>query len=87
LAQGPLAESFADGDRTPPQFDLDTHAVRLPESFKSSVRAWQEAGWHLLGVGKELGDVHVPATVNSAINEFLFGQPALAAMELDEDAF
>ena len=32
--------------------------------------------------------MHVPATVNSAINEFLFGgQPALAAMELDEDAF
>ena len=82
-----MAESFADRDRTPPQFDLDTHAVRLPESFKSSVRGRQEAGWHLLGVGKELGDVHVPATVNSAINEFLFGQPALAAMELDEDAF
>ena len=39
LAQGPLAESFADGDRIPPQFDPDTHAVRLPESFKSSVRA------------------------------------------------
>jgi alkylation response protein AidB-like acyl-CoA dehydrogenase len=77
LAQGPLAESFADGDRNPPEFDPDSHAVRLPESFKSSVRAWQEAGWPLLGLDEGLGDVHVPAAVNSAINEFLFGaQPA-----------
>jgi hypothetical protein len=44
LAQGPLAVSFADGDRKPPEFDPDSHAVRLPESFKASVRAWQEAG-------------------------------------------
>ena len=77
LAQGPLAESFADGDRNPPEFDPESHAVRLPESFKASVRAWQEAGWPLLGIDEGLGDVHVPAAVNSAINEFLLGgQPA-----------
>jgi alkylation response protein AidB-like acyl-CoA dehydrogenase len=77
LAQGPLAESFADGDRNPPEFDPGSHAVRLPDSFKASVRAWQEAGWPLLGLDEGLGDVHVPAAVNSAINEFLFGaQPA-----------
>jgi alkylation response protein AidB-like acyl-CoA dehydrogenase len=77
LAQGPLAYSFADGDRHPPQFDPDTHAVRLPESFKTSVWAWQRAGWPLLGLDEELGSVHVPATVNAAINEFLLGgQPA-----------
>ncbi len=77
LAQGPLADSFADGDRNPPQFDPDTHAVRLPESFKSSVWAWQDAGWSQLGLDEELCSVHVPATVNAAINEFLLGgQPA-----------
>jgi len=77
LAQGPLADSFADGDRNPPQFDPDTHVVRLPESFKASVWAWQDAGWPQLGLDEELGSVHVPATVNAAINEFLFGgQPA-----------
>ncbi len=70
LAQGPLAESFADGDRNPPEFDPDSHAVRLPESFKASVRAWQEAGWPLLGLDEatrrcararsgELGDQRV----------------------------
>ncbi|PXX07667.1 acyl-CoA dehydrogenase [Mycolicibacterium moriokaense] len=77
LAQGPLAESFADGDRNPPEFDPDSHAVRLPESFKASVRAWQDAGWPQLGLDEGLGDVHVPAAVNAAVNEFLFGaQPA-----------
>jgi alkylation response protein AidB-like acyl-CoA dehydrogenase len=77
LAQGPLADSFADGDRNPPQFDPDTHAVRLPESFKASVWAWQDAGWPQLGLDEDLGSVHVPATVNAAINEFLLGgQPA-----------
>ena len=39
LAEGPIAESFADGDRNPPVFDPKTHSVTLPESFKKSVRA------------------------------------------------
>ena len=30
LAEGPVAESFADGDRHPPTFDPDTHVVSLP---------------------------------------------------------
>ena len=39
LAEGPIAESFADGDRNPPVFDPATHTVKLPESFKKSVNA------------------------------------------------
>ena len=39
LAEGPLAESFVDGDRNPPTFDPKTHTVTLPESFKKSVNA------------------------------------------------
>ena len=39
LAEGPIAESFVDGDRNPPVFDPKTHSVTLPESFKKSVRA------------------------------------------------
>ena len=31
LAEGPVAESFADADRNPPTFDPDSHAVTLPE--------------------------------------------------------
>jgi hypothetical protein len=37
-AEGPFAESFADADRNPPTFDPETHAVTIPESFKTSVR-------------------------------------------------
>ncbi|MHC9295310.1 acyl-CoA dehydrogenase family protein, partial [Mycobacterium sp. LTG2003] len=45
LAEGPIADSFAEGDRNPPVFDPDAHTVTLPEAFKKSVRAVQEAGW------------------------------------------
>ena len=45
LAEGPIAESFADGDRNPPTFDPKTFSVTLPESFKKSVRAVLDAGW------------------------------------------
>jgi len=41
LAEGPLAEAFADADRNPPTFDPATHAVTIPEPFKKSLRAWQ----------------------------------------------
>ena len=45
LAEGPLAESFADGDRNPPIFDPETHSVTLPEAFKKSYRAIIDGGW------------------------------------------
>ena len=38
LAEGPLAESFAEGDRNPPTLDPQTHDVALPDAFKESVR-------------------------------------------------
>ena len=34
LAEGPVAESFVEGDRNPPVFDPETHSVKLPDSFK-----------------------------------------------------
>ena len=43
LAEGPIAESFADADRNPPVFDPKTHSVAIPESFKKSVRACSTA--------------------------------------------
>ena len=52
LAEGPIAESFADGDRNPPVFDPDTHTVTLPESFKASVRAYIDGGWNKVDPGR-----------------------------------
>jgi alkylation response protein AidB-like acyl-CoA dehydrogenase len=76
-AEGPLAESFADGDRNPPVFDPETHTVRLPEAFKKSFRAWHAGEWFRVGVPEEIGGVEVPAAVEWAINELALGaQPA-----------
>ncbi|MFI6042303.1 acyl-CoA dehydrogenase [Nocardia sp. NPDC051321] len=77
LAEGPLAESFADADRNPPVFDPQTHTVAIPESFKKSFRALQEGGWEKLGIPEELGGLGVPRTVHWAISELILGaQPA-----------
>ena len=77
LAEGPLAESFADADRNPPTFDPKTHAVTLPESFKASLRAWQHGEWFRIGLNEAVGGVPAPSIVEWAINEFALGaQPA-----------
>src|SRR5215470_5321955 len=51
LASGPLAESFADGDRHPPVFDPATHSVHIPESFARSFRAFMDAEWFSIRQG------------------------------------
>src|SRR3954469_17134534 len=77
LAEGPLAEAFADADRTPPTFDPATHAVTIPESFKKSLRAWQQGEWFRVGLAEDIGGVSAPAMVAWSINEFALGaQPA-----------
>ncbi|BBZ32076.1 acyl-CoA dehydrogenase [Mycolicibacterium confluentis] len=77
LAEGPLAESFAEGDRHPPTFDPDTHIVTLPEAFKTSFRAWQQGEWFRIGLLEGVGGVPAPAMVAWAINELPLGaQPA-----------
>jgi alkylation response protein AidB-like acyl-CoA dehydrogenase len=73
LAEGPVAESFADADRNPPTFDPETHTVHLPESFKKSVRAWQQGEWFRVGLAEEIGGVPAPAILEWAINEFVLG--------------
>lgn len=60
LAEGPVAESFVEGDRNPPVFDPKTHSVMLPESFKKSVNAMLEAGWDKVGIDEALGACRCP---------------------------
>ena len=60
LAEGPIAESFADSDRNPPTFDPKTFSVTLPESFKKSIRAVQDAGWDRAGLDEALGGMPMP---------------------------
>ncbi|WP_147123895.1 acyl-CoA dehydrogenase family protein, partial [Nocardia neocaledoniensis] len=77
LAEGPVAEPFAETDRTPPVFDPATHSVRLPEPFKKAVRAWLDAEWPRLAKSEHVGGVPAPSMVGWAINELVLGaQPA-----------
>lgn len=73
LAEGPIAESFADGDRNPPVFDPKTHTVTLPEPFKKSVRAAIDGGWDKVGLYEELGGVPAPKALLWALNEHILG--------------
>ncbi|MGW6423534.1 acyl-CoA dehydrogenase [Nocardia sp. NPDC055053] len=73
LAEGPLAESFADADRNPPTFDPNTHAVTLPESFKKSYKALEEGEWAKVGVVEELGGLNAPSAITWALSEMVLG--------------
>ncbi|MFC4374103.1 acyl-CoA dehydrogenase [Nocardia halotolerans] len=73
LAEGPLAESFADADRNPPTFDPNTHTVTLPESFKKSYKALEDGEWAKVGVVEELGGLAAPSAVTWALSEMVLG--------------
>ncbi len=73
LAEGPIAESFVEGDRNPPTFDPKTHSVTLPESFKKSVRAVLDAGWDRVGLDEELGGTPAPNALIWALTEHILG--------------
>ena len=73
LAEGPIADSFEDGDRNPPVFDPETHTVSLPENFKKSVQAFIDGGWDRVGVSEELGGMPMPRILVWAIHEHVLG--------------
>ncbi len=73
LATGPLAESFADADRNPPVFDPVTHSVRIPESLRTSYRAFMDAEWFRLSLPAELGGTWAPRSLNWAMAELILG--------------
>ncbi|WP_169811197.1 acyl-CoA dehydrogenase family protein, partial [Nocardia amamiensis] len=82
LAEGPVAEPYAETDRNPPVFDPATHSVSLPESFKKAVRAWYDADWWRVGKAEAIGGVPAPAMVSWAISEFVLGAQPAAYMYL-----
>ncbi|MBB2912366.1 hypothetical protein FHS43_003649 [Streptosporangium becharense] len=78
LATGVLADSFAEGDRTPPVFDPATGTVTMPEGFKRSFAAYRDAGWTNLGLPAELGGPGLPSSVSWAVAELILGSnPAI----------
>jgi alkylation response protein AidB-like acyl-CoA dehydrogenase len=78
LASGPLAESFADGDRTPPVFDPATHSVRIPEAFAKSFRTFMDSELFKLELPAELGGTEVPRSLWWGLAELILGaNPAI----------
>src|SRR6201995_5833002 len=73
LAEGPVADSFVEGDRNPPVFDPENHTVTLPDSFKQSVHAVIEAGWDKVGLDEDLGGMPMPKAMLWALHEHLLG--------------
>ena len=87
LATGPVAESFADGDRNPPVFDPATGTVTMPESFKKSYRALMDAEWWRLSVPPELGGTVAPRSLSWAVASFILGANPAAWMFANGPAF
>jgi alkylation response protein AidB-like acyl-CoA dehydrogenase len=78
LATGPIAESFAETDRNPPVFDPETSSVRMPEAFKKSFSAFQDAEWFRLELPAELGGTQAPRSLHWALAELILGaNPAI----------
>jgi alkylation response protein AidB-like acyl-CoA dehydrogenase len=73
IAEGPVADSFAESDRNPPVFDPEAHTVTLPAAFKKSVRAITEGGWDKIGISEELGGMPMPRAIQWALMEHVLG--------------
>jgi hypothetical protein len=79
LAEGPVAESFADADRNPPVFDPEHHSITVSGELAKTVQAVKDAEWWRIGIAEEIGGVAAPAPVTWAIHEMLLGANSSAA--------
>ena len=78
MAAGPLAASFADADRNPPVFDAATNSVTVPDSLRTSYRAFMDAEWYRLSLPAELGGTQAPRSLTWAMAELILGSnPAI----------
>jgi alkylation response protein AidB-like acyl-CoA dehydrogenase len=73
LAEGPLADSFADADRNPPKYDPKTFSATLPESLKKSYQAIWDGEWYRMFLPEALGGFGTPPSVAWAASEMILG--------------
>ncbi|MEV6359056.1 acyl-CoA dehydrogenase [Nocardia asteroides] len=71
LAEGPIADSFADADRNPVVFHPDTFDISVPAPLRKTVEAVQEAGWYRLGMPEGMDGTPAPNVLMWAINELV----------------
>jgi alkylation response protein AidB-like acyl-CoA dehydrogenase len=87
LATGPLAESFAEADRTPPIYDPATKTVVMPEGFKKSFKALMDSEWWRLDLPEHLGGTGAPPSLRWAASELLLGANPAAFMFMSGPGF
>jgi len=73
LAEGPMADSFADADRNPPKYDPKTFSATLPESLKKSYKAVWDGEWYRMFLPEALGGYGTPPSVVWAASEMMLG--------------
>src|ERR1700739_1562795 len=71
LSEGPIADSFVDGDRNPPRFVPAEHTITVPDSVRRAVAALKEAGWWRIGMSEVIGGMPAPAPLTWAVNEMM----------------
>ncbi|MFC6086349.1 acyl-CoA dehydrogenase [Sphaerisporangium aureirubrum] len=78
LATGVLADSFEEGDRTPPVFDPATGTVTMGPRFRRSFETLRDTGWANVDLPQELGGPGLPSSVIWAVAEMVLGSnPAI----------
>lgn len=75
---GIWSESFAACDREGAR--LEAGHVRIPDLLDQALRAYYDAGWHLLPLPQHLGGVGAPALLRWAATELLSGSHAAASL-------
>ncbi|TGB38838.1 acyl-CoA dehydrogenase [Mycolicibacterium peregrinum] len=71
FAEGVVAESFADADRNPPEFDPATHDITVPGPLAKTVQAVKDAEWWRVGLAEKAGGTAAPASLVWAIQEMI----------------
>ncbi|MEU0542346.1 acyl-CoA dehydrogenase [Nocardia sp. NPDC005978] len=71
LAEGPVAESFVEGDRTPVEFDPAKYEITVPDLLRKTVAAVNDAGYSGLGMSEEMGGVPAPNALIWGIQEMI----------------
>ncbi|WP_141698627.1 acyl-CoA dehydrogenase family protein, partial [Streptomyces lushanensis] len=87
LAENDLAESFAEGDRTPPVFDPETATAPVPAAFRKSYQAYMDSEYWRLGLPEEIGGTTSPRSLIWAYAELLLGANPAVWMYASGPAF
>ncbi|MEV0034436.1 acyl-CoA dehydrogenase [Streptomyces sp. NPDC050804] len=87
LAENDLAESFVEGDRTPPVFDPETGTAPVPAAFRKSYQAYMDSEYWRLGLPEEIGGTTSPRSLIWAYAELLLGANPAVWMYASGPAF